>query len=366
MNRVSLLAVGDISLITKNNKHPFEPLLEIFKEKDILFGNLETVLSNREAALEKSVTLHASPEDVRYLKDAGFNVLNVANNHILDLGKGGFSDTLDMLKENGISFVGGGNKKYNQTHAIIDANGVSLGFLGYYTYGFSYRGIIINGIDEKEVIRDIANLKTACNVVVVSLHWGIENVFYPSPEQIEGARSFIDAGAAIVLGHHPHVVQGVEEYGGGLIAYSLGNFQFPFNSEACSAKIDMKTDLAIMLDLNIEKNGLESYEIIPIRIDDCFVPYLCNEQQRENMMALISAITRPITNGRLDRRVWFEEIAGEYLAGNWQSFLLRIKRFGGVHIWQFIKWLVSPFVLKCYLACIRKKIAGQKFGHYLF
>ncbi len=84
MNAVKLIAVGDICLRTRNNKHPFDNVKKIFKDKDILFGNLETVLSSQGERAEKSVLLYSPPEKVSYLKDAGFDVLNIANNHMMD------------------------------------------------------------------------------------------------------------------------------------------------------------------------------------------------------------------------------------------------------------------------------------------
>ncbi len=98
MSTVRLMAVGDISLHTGNNKHPFDDIRDVFRSKDILFGNLETVLSDQGEKALKAVVLHSPPEKVRYLKDAGFDILNIANNHIMDKGVEGFDETLKVLK----------------------------------------------------------------------------------------------------------------------------------------------------------------------------------------------------------------------------------------------------------------------------
>jgi len=130
-NSLKLIAVGDICLKTKNNMHPFKNVKQAYKYKDILFGNLETVLSNRGKEVEKAVLLHASPKKVEYLKDAEFDILNVANNHIMDLGLEGFNDTLEVLNRNDLKFVGAGNQKFNHSYAIVERKGIKLGFLGY-------------------------------------------------------------------------------------------------------------------------------------------------------------------------------------------------------------------------------------------
>jgi len=150
MSTVRLLAVGDIFLKTKNNVHPFGNMNSVFRNKDILFGNLETVLSNRGKEVEKAILLHASPEKVEYLKDAGFDILNVANNHIMDLGLEGFNDTLEVLNRNDLKFIGAGNRKFNNSYAFVESKGIKLGFLGYYEGGFknSKKGIFINRVNE--------------------------------------------------------------------------------------------------------------------------------------------------------------------------------------------------------------------------
>ena len=99
MDTLKLMAVGDITLQTKNNEHPFKSVIDAFERKDSLFGNLKTVLSATGKEAKKSVVLKSSPESIKYLDDAGFDILNVANNHILDLGLVGFRNTLNLLDE---------------------------------------------------------------------------------------------------------------------------------------------------------------------------------------------------------------------------------------------------------------------------
>ena len=357
MTKVKLIAVGDISLRTRNDSHPFEKVKVVFKDKDILFGNLETVLSNRGKVAEKAVVLYSSPDKVRWLKDAGFDILNIANNHIMDLGVEGFNETLNVLNQNNLNFIGCSNHKFNQSYVIITVNNTKIGFLAYYEGGFNkpQNGALINGMNKDEIIEDIRNLKSQCDVIVLSLHWGIENVFYPSPKQVDLAHKLIDSGATIILGHHPHVIHGIERYKNGLIAYSLGNFQFdPSISYS-------PTNQSFILSIELTKSGLENYDIIPVKIDDNFVPYVPTEEEQEEIRRFISEISQPINNGTITWRWWFEQIAGEYLSDNMKSFIVRIKRYGFRHFLQCSIWLISPFCLRCYAGIIRQ-IAKRFWG----
>jgi poly-gamma-glutamate synthesis protein (capsule biosynthesis protein) len=347
MSKVKLIAVGDICLQTKNNVYPFRNVEQAFEGKDILFGNLETVLSNKGKKSEKAVLLHTFPKKVKYLKDAHFDILNVANNHVMDLGPEGFNDTLEVLNQSELKFIGAGNQKFIKSYKIIERKGIKLGFLGYSKNGFN-GNIFINKIDKNLMVGDIKHLRLKCDVIVVSLHWGIENVFYPSPEQIKLARNLIDAGANLVLGHHPHVVQGIEKYKNGLIVYSLGNFQFITDRE--------RNKKSIILSVEINKNGIEEYKIIPIKINEDFVPYVMNNQKTQEMLSFVDAISHQISEGKVIEKWWFEEIAREHLGGNMEAWIVRIKKFGIKHLFQCIKWLISPFIVKCYLGLLRRQL----------
>ena len=353
MSVAKLIAVGDISLQTRSNKHPFKNVKEIFKSKDILFGNLETVLSNRGEEIEKAVSLHTSPDKIKYLKDARFDVLNIANNHILDLGVEGFNNTLDVLYKNNLTFIGAKNKP-GKYYVILEKQGIKFGFLAYIEerLSLSEKGIWINTIEITNIIKNIQYLRSQCEFVIISLHWGTENVFYPSPKQIDFAHRLIDHGAIIILGHHPHVIQGIEQYKNGLIAYSLGNFQF-------DPKLSYsKTNKSIILCLNFSEKGLKGYDIFPIVINRDFLPCIVDGKAKNETEDFINEISQPIVRKKVTERWWFEEIAEEYLSGNTKSFIIRIKKYGIKHLFQCIRWLISPFVIRCYMGILRRKLKG--------
>ncbi|NQU99418.1 MAG: CapA family protein [Parcubacteria group bacterium] len=355
MTLIKLLAVGDIYLQSKKGNNPFEEVKGVFREKDILFGNLETVLSNKGKEVDKAVPLHTSPDKVKYLKDASFDVFNLANNHILDLGIEGFNETLEILSWNDIQFIGVNNQKFSNRYLIIEKKGLKIGFLGFCESGFrDYKNnIIINKIDEKTITNDIERIKEKCDVVIISLHWGFDNVLYPSPKQIELAHRIIKSGGNIILGHHSHVVQGIEEYKGGLIAYSLGNFQF-FNSSI--KKEEKRNDYSIVLSMSINKNGLMDYDLIPVKINENFTPYLISQYESKKVIDSILEISKPIVSKEISEARWFKEISEEYLLGNIKSWIFRIKKYGFKHFLEFCKWLVSPFVIRCYIGLLKQII----------
>jgi poly-gamma-glutamate synthesis protein (capsule biosynthesis protein) len=358
MNEITLLAVGDIFLQTIDDKDPFERVREILKDKDLLFGNLETPLSNRGKEKEKAVSLHTSPDKVRYLREAGFDALNIANNHIMDLGLQGFAKTLTVLNRNNLTFIGAGNERFSQSQVTVERKGVTVGFLGYSESGFrnSAKGIFINRINEDEIIRDIRSLIPQCHAIVVSLHWGIEKVFYPSPQQVKLARRLIDSGATVILGHHPHVVQGIEQYKSGLIAYSLGNFQFRFVREECLDERTKRTNESIILSLEMDTNGLVDYDIIPVKIGMDFVPYLPPKREQEEILRFLRQVSNSLNSTNFHESWWFEEIAEEYLSGNMKSWIIRIKKYGIKHLIQCMRWLISPFVIRCYIGMLMRRM----------
>jgi poly-gamma-glutamate synthesis protein (capsule biosynthesis protein) len=214
-------------------------------------------------------------------------------------------------------------------------------------------GIYINKLKEKRISADISSIKKYCDVVIVSLHWGTENAFYPSPKQIDLAHSLIDHGATLILGHHPHIIQGIETYKNGLIAYSLGNFQFdPGLSQS-------QTSDSMILSVSFNKSGLEGYSVCPVVIDADFLPGVSEGQEKDEFLGRLDAISRPIKNGEITSGWWFDKICGEYLSGNMKSYRSRIKRYGFRHLLECMAWLISPFCLRCYLALIKQRLRGQ-------
>jgi poly-gamma-glutamate capsule biosynthesis protein CapA/YwtB (metallophosphatase superfamily) len=352
MQSLKLMAAGDIWLQTMNGQHPFEKVLHALRDKDLLFGNLETTLSERGERAEKHHVISAPPRAAQYLLDAGFDVVSVANNHSADLGVEGFSDTLAALETRGILPLGGSMVQDRQEPVIVERKGISVGFAGYTTGRFSSaHGFTVNRLIEEDILADIAFLTGRCDHIVISLHWGTEMAYYPSPRQIRLAHRLVDAGATLILGHHPHTMQAIERYRGGLIAYSLGMFQFdPHWPHNLSRE-------AFILSVDLRGGGVIGvHEITPLIVDDDYVPHLVEGSRGEEIRAFVDEISRPVSGGRITWARWFEEIAPAYMRMNLESYRYRIRRGGPLPLLEMGIWLCTPFCLGCYVGLARRSL----------
>ncbi len=355
MKTINLRAVGDISLQTQGSIDPFEYVNSLFYGKDILFGNLETVISNKGHFTKKAVPISSEPESCKWLQNSGFDIVNLANNHITDRGEIGLLETIKIIESVGIQYIGVQISGNNKPYSIIKKNGIKIGFLGYSTGRFpNPKKGKIHRVLISSIIKDIVSLRKQSDIIIISLHWGIENVNYPSPNQIELAHELIDAGANIVIGHHPHVLQGIEEYNGGLIAYSLGNFQFnPQLSQTQSRD-------SIILSIDIDSDKIHQFTIIPVIINDQYQPEIPSEVERERIISFVQYISNPIKTNKINKTWWFDKIAKIYLANNLHSYKKRIKFFGPFPLIECIFWLLTPFCVKCYISILKMHYKKNK------
>lgn len=206
---------------------------------------------------------------------AGFDVLSIANNHIWDYGADAVRDTLTILKDAGIGVIGGG-MNYQEAHAplIKETSGVKIAFLGYTdlipsSLDSKTARPVIAFLDIDRAISDVKEARKLADLVVVSLHWGNEYEITPNHNQERIAKSLIDAGAQLIIGHHPHVVQPIEEYGGGYIAYSLGNFVFDQN-------FSPETKKGLALKVILKNKKISQMMPVEITFTSSFQPYLLN------------------------------------------------------------------------------------------
>jgi poly-gamma-glutamate capsule biosynthesis protein CapA/YwtB (metallophosphatase superfamily) len=222
--RREILAARDLAL-------PFRKMAPMLAASDIAFVNLESPFSDRGPYREGGLVFHAAPDMIAGLKLAGIAVASTANNHTRDCAAHGVEFTVAWLRAHGIEPVGSGESEA-ATHKgiVLVRHGIRFGFLGY-TYdqnNGNWKDIDprIALADPKAVCRDVTEIRKRSDVVIVSMHHGIEYTLKPTAAQVAFAHAAIDAGAKLVIGHHPHVVQPSESYGDGLIFYSLGNFIF--------------------------------------------------------------------------------------------------------------------------------------------
>ena len=308
---ITLLFTGDIMLdrgvefyITQHNdwKWPFLRIANTLQEADLVFGNLESVISDKGENLGSIYSFRADPKALEGLTFAGFDVLSVANNHSLDYGMDALRNSMNRLKETGITPIGAGeNKTEAYSPTIVEVKGVKVGFLAYTTQGSpaweaTETGSGVAWIDTanlQDISQQIDLAKRQADLLIVSVHFGEEYQTQPNETQKLIAKSAIDAGANIVIGHHPHVVQliepedssdvrpedsvpreperPVERYKDGWIAYSLGNFVF-------DQGFSPETMEGILLEVKIE--GKQITQVIPrvIRMNDSFQPELLISQ----------------------------------------------------------------------------------------
>lgn len=199
---------NDYSYFFKNAKKYFEA-------DDFTIINYEGCISDRGERTDKEFAFRSDPDYVKILTDSSVEVANIANNHSRDYGEIAFEDTKKHLSENGIiNFAG-------KDIAVAEKNGIKVGFVGTNTQRYGGKA---------EVIQNINLLKEQkVDLIIATFHWGEERADSPNEEQIDLAHTAIDNGADLVIGHHPHILQGIEKYNGKYILYSLGNFCFGGN-----------------------------------------------------------------------------------------------------------------------------------------
>lgn len=272
---VKLLAVGDIMMHdwqitagynaktkTYNYDHFFAAVKDVFSEGDWVIGNLETTISGADLKYTGYPMFNAPAEILDTLKDIGFNVLTHANNHTLDRHEKGVVRTRDALEERGI-FTHGTARSPEESEEILilEKNDIRIALMAY-TYGTNGipipegKDYLVNLIDEEKIIQDISKAKEqGADVVAISLHFGLEYQLQPNKDQITLAHNLIAAGADIILGSHPHVVQPydivqVQDENGemrtGVIIYSMGNF--------ISAQVGEERNLGLIFGLTIRKH----------------------------------------------------------------------------------------------------------------
>ena len=290
---VKIIAAGDLMLGSwveevvhrEGWDYPFRNIRGLLEDADIVFANLEAPFGRGGIAFEKAFTFRVSPDLVRVLPAGRINMVSVANNHIMDFGEEVLQQTLTVLRENGIRYAGAGrNLNEARRPAKIQVNGVKLTLVCYsLTFPeefwasdtsagtcFPYHTFFYD---------DIRKFKAESDLLMVSFHWGAELSRIPKKYQVDLAHRTIDAGADVILGHHPHVVQGMEIYHGKLIAYSLGNFVFGSYSENVKE--------SILLELHYQAGKPMEYKIHPIRVYNKeveFQPQLLIGSEKEKFM----------------------------------------------------------------------------------
>lgn len=291
---VSLIAVGDISysrgverIIRKQGdiNYPFLRIGGYLEGADLVFGNLETPITKGREILDNEMVFRSNPDTEKALKKIGFSILSLANNHTLNFGGHGIQDTLNYLENADIKYVGAGKSEQEANQPVyVEKNGIKFAFLAYgdqnvmpnyYEAGINRVGIAFMKIERMSEFVKMAKQKA--DVVIVSMHSGIEYADKPNDFQINFAHAAIDAGADLIIGHHPHVVQTMEEYKGKYIFYSLGNFVF-------DQMWSQKTKEGLSIKLYFTKNGVSKILFFPVVIENFSQPRLANYDEAKNIL----------------------------------------------------------------------------------
>lgn len=194
-----------------------ESVKPIFESDDLTIVNLEGALTSQPLVVDKEFPIKGEPEYVEVLTEGSIEVCNVTNNHIMDCGTSGFQETVNLLSENDIGFFGEGYCYETEV------DGVTIACLGYSVWGDSQW---LRDTIQTDIQREREN---GADIICIMFHYGTEKENYSNSTQETISRFAIDSGADIVVGSHPHVIQGIEEYNGKVICYSLGNFSFGAN-----------------------------------------------------------------------------------------------------------------------------------------
>lgn len=302
---IRLYAVGDVAPNREKPETIFEHVAPFLREADIAFCQLDSVLSRRGTPLPQArLVANTDPEAAAAMKQAGFHVVSFASNHCMDMGREAFFDTIEALHSQDLHVIGvGANIEEARKPALVERSGTTVAFLGYNSilpqaywaesdrpgcvpmrahtvyeqiehdqpgtpcriHTFAHRE------DLQAMIQDIKLAKEKADLVVVSMHWGIH--FVPATladYQREVAHAAVDAGADLILGHHAHILKGVEVYKGKVIFYSLGNFaiELPphFKKEVSHSK-SFKEIQTLHPNWNVDKAlwPLDSYKTMTVK-----------------------------------------------------------------------------------------------------
>jgi poly-gamma-glutamate capsule biosynthesis protein CapA/YwtB (metallophosphatase superfamily) len=301
---VRLMAVGDVMLARtigrrirlKGAQVPFRHVAATLAAADITVANLECAISARGTREQKAFTFRAPPKAADSLALAGIDVVSLANNHALDYGLVAMRDTMALLRERGIKWAGAGeNEAQARAPLIVERNGLRIAFLAYlkgmgersssfrtrmWEAGPNKAGVALTRIEN--VVADVEAARAKSDVVVVMFHFGAEKRPSPVEHQRRLSAAAVEAGASLVIGSHPHVLQGYKRGPNTLIAYSLGNFVF-------DRFVAPATD-SVILDVTLTADGVTQVRWIPVLLADNGIPRLATGADAARILRRLPAL----------------------------------------------------------------------------
>ncbi len=264
----------------------FQNVRSVLEDDDLSVVNLEGTLTTETARQDKTYAFKGDPEYVQILTGSSVEAANTANNHSYDYGGQSHTDTVNALDEAGIAAFG------SETAVLVEVKGVQVGLAGIYAL---------------ESYEDAASLTRRCidalqeagaQIIIANYHWGIEQEYTPSEEQVSLAHLAIDCGADLVIGHHPHVLEGIEKYKGKYIAYSLGNFCFGGNSNPSD-----KDTMILQETFTMQTDGtvdVSQVEVLPCSLSSStglndYCPTLLTGDEAQRVLDKIASISEGLS-----------------------------------------------------------------------
>jgi len=293
MSKLKIACVGDVmcgdsfyalgrgvaSSLKKHGKRFLRPeIVNYLSRHDIVLCNVESILSNqgRKKHILRSIHMRGAPDAAEYLVGWGITVANVANNHILEHGYDAAVDTVNLLQSIGIKTIGAGwNGTFRRGNQVEEVTcfGHTIALIGvcFREEKYAFDG----GAELDETIKVVKSLVKRDKIVMVSVHWGDELMNRPNTWQREIARELIASGSSVIVGHHPHVVQGIERINGGLVAYSLGNFIFD--------SFLKDTKWSMVLSITISGRKIVEWKCVPIEKDKEHRPLFAEGRRKSEL-----------------------------------------------------------------------------------
>ncbi len=364
--KLTIAAVGDIGLYNRIPDALAAHGIEAYCGQaraalagaDLRFGNVEIPLMEHGGSDDFSLVGPAHAAEI--VQTLGFEVASLANNHMLDAGWDGAQSTRRILEERGIRGFGlGATEREARKPLLIECAGLKLGFLGYsegqhgrhrHVAGTKSPGVA--PIDSTKICEDLRALRGQVDLAIVSMHWGVNYIPYAMPEQRSLARELAAAGADLILGHHPHVPQGIEQIGRTLVAYSLGDFIFDWgggnvtNQEALARR-----RRSGILELGWQ-DGRWERRWIPVYQDEDHRPLIVSGEEAKQQAESLRALDDYYLEGHYPKDPWGD--AGKAIGahaskvlsyhlkrGNVAYLLGKLGRIRGRHAKMIFGWLTS-------------------------
>ena len=301
---ISIAAVGDLLfdlgprglIAAQGGAAPLAKVASILRAADLTIANLETTLSRKGPAVggkPAKLIFNGDPRGILSLTTAGVDIVDQANNHAMDHGAIALNDTIQRLDKAGVLHAGAGaNKTAAWKPVYTTVKGIKIAFVAatqivpaHFTPTATSAGVAVG----KPISRVVAAVRAArkkADVVIVSVHWGIEQNYSVTAAQKSGARALINAGADMVLSHHPHVMEGIDFYKGKLIAYSLGNFLFPYKTTEGRKSFILRFDYG-------PKKGVSNITATPVYLGQWGRPVVQTGSTARSILGKLAKISKP-------------------------------------------------------------------------